>query len=111
MASTPKKVIIEENECFICKNATNSEKRIKVFGRSSINLAELIQRAVNLNLAEFEKTNTMFVCSKCYKQLTRLDSLIKSTGNLCDELRHIFEQRRPVRLKRMAQETPQTVRL
>ena len=61
MASTPKKVI-EENECFICKNATNSEKRIKVFGRSSINLAELIQQAVNASLAEFEKTNTMFVC-------------------------------------------------
>ena len=88
-----------------------SEKRIKVFGRSSINLAELIQRAVNVKLAEFEKTNTMFVCSKCYKQLARLDSLIKSTRNLCDELRHIFEQRGPVRLKRMAPESPQTVRL
>ena len=53
----------------------------------------------------------MFVCSKCYKQLTRLDNLIKSTGNLCDELRHIFEQRGPVRLKRLAPQSPQTVRL
>ncbi len=80
MASTPKKVITEENECFICKNATNSERRIKVFGRSSINLAELTKRAVTVNLAEFEKTNAMFVCSKCY-MLIRLDGLIKSTGN------------------------------
>lgn len=75
MALTPKKVIIEENECFLSKNDTNSEKRIKVFGRSSLNLVELIKRAVNVNLAEFEKANTMFVCSKCYKQLTRLDGL------------------------------------
>ena len=111
MASTPKKVITEENECFICKNATNSERRIKVFGRSSINLAELIKRAVNVNLGEFEKTNAMFVCSKCYKQLIRLDGLIKSTGNLCDELQRIFQQRGPVRFKRLASESPQTPRL
>ena len=111
MASTPKKVITEENECFICKNATNSERRIKVFGRSSINLAELIKRAVNVNLAEFEKTNAMFVCSKCYKQLIRLDGLIKSTENLCDELQRIFQQRGPVRFKRLASESPQTPRL
>ena len=53
----------------------------------------------------------MFVCSKCYKQLIRLDGLIKSTGNLCDELQRIFQQRGPVRFKRLASESPQTPRL
>lgn len=35
----------------------------------------------------------------------------KSSVNLCNELRHIFQQRGLVRLKRMAAESPQTPRL
>ena len=67
MAETPKKIIDSEYKCFLCDAFTHSS-RVKIFGKSGLDIPRLIESAVGENLGKYENSGSqMFICTKCYK--------------------------------------------
>ena len=78
MDQTPKKLIGCELTCFLCNSLTQSSAgRAKIYGRSGIDLPQLIESAIGQNVRNFQSCGSeLFICNcKCYKNsrdLTRL---------------------------------------
>ena len=70
MEENPKKSV--GNNCFLCSFPLTNvipQARIRVFGKSSVDIAHLIECAVEIDLSMFSSSNP-FVC---YKRLLRFE--------------------------------------
>ena len=55
MDQTPKKIIACEFTCFLCNSLTQSSAgRVKIYGRSGIDLPQLIESAIGENVRTFQ---------------------------------------------------------
>ena len=91
MAETPKKIIDSEYKCFLCDAFTHSS-RVKIFGKSGLDIPRLIESAVGENLGKYENSGSqMFICTKCYKRLLRLEKAKKNLEGIKEEICGIYQ--------------------
>ena len=89
MDQTPKKIIACEFTCFLCNSLTQSSAgRVKIYGRSGIDLPQLIESAIGENVKTFQSCGSeLFICNcKCYKKLQRFDKAKKSLVSIKQEV-------------------------
>ena len=101
LEETPKKIV--GNNCFPCSFPSIAQARIRVFGKSSVDIAHLIECAVEIDLSVFSSSDP-FVCNRCYKRLLRFE---KAKTNLRrDEIKENFKKgaNRTKRLRRNSAE-------
>ena len=82
MEETPKKIV--GNNCFQCSFPLIPQTRIRVLGKSSVDIAHLTERAVEIDFSVFSSSDP-FVCNSCYKRLLRLLRFEKKL--ICDPFR------------------------
>ena len=99
MEETPKKIV--GNNCFLCSFPLIPQARIRVFGKSSVDIAHLIECAVEIDLSVFSSSNP-FVCNRCYKRLLRFEKAKPNLRSLKEEIKEDFKKRanRTKRLRR-----------
>ena len=91
MAETPKTIIDSEYKCFLC-NAFTYSSRVKIFGKSRLDIPRLIESAVGENLGKYENSGSqMFICTKCYKRLLRLEKAKKNLEGIKEEICGIYQ--------------------
>ena len=89
MDQTPKKIIGCEFTCFLCNSLTQSSAaRVKIYGRSGIDLHQLIESAIRQNIRNFQSCGfDLFICNcKCYKKLHRFDKPKKTLDSIKQEI-------------------------
>ena len=99
MEETPKKMV--GNNCFLCSFPLIPQARIRVFGKSSVDIAHLIECAVEIDLSVFSSSNP-FVCDRCYKRLLRFEKAKPNLRSLQEEIKEDFKKgaNRTKRLRR-----------
>ena len=60
------------NNCFLCSFPLIPQARIRVFGKGSVDIAHLIECAVEIDLSMFSSSDP-FVCNRCYRRLLRFE--------------------------------------
>ena len=85
-----KKLLVVNLRVFLCNSLTQSSAgRVKIYGRSGIDLPQLIESAIGENIRNFQSCGSeLFICNcKCYKKLQRFDkakkSLVSSKQEVC----------------------------
>ena len=103
MEETPKKIV--GNNCFLCSFPLIPQARIRVFGKSSVDIAHLIQCAVEIDLSVFSSSDP-FVCNRCYKRLLRFEKAKTNLRSLQEEIKEDFKKgaNRTKRLRRNSAE-------
>ena len=93
MAETPKKIIDCHNKCFICNVFTpSSAERVKIFGKSVVDLARLIDLTVGENITSYGSSGAdLFVCTKCYKRLIRFKKVNQNALEIKEEICTIYQ--------------------
>ena len=62
-----------------------------MFGKSSVDIAHLIECAVEIDLSVFSSSNP-FVCNKCYKRLLRFEKAKPNLRSLQEEIKEDFKK-------------------
>ena len=103
MEETPKKIV--GNNCFLCSFPLNPQARIRVFGKSSVDIAHLIECAVEIDLSVFSSSDP-FVCNRCYKRLLRFEKAKTNLRYFQEEIKEHFKKgaNRTKRLRRNSAE-------
>ena len=57
-----------------------------MFGKSSVDIAHLIECAVEIDLSVFSSSNP-FVCNRCYKRLLRFEKAKPNLRSLQEEIK------------------------
>ena len=70
MGETPKKIINCEYKCFLCDVLVQSSSgRVKIFGKSAIDLPRLIESAIGENIDKYRICGSeLLICSDLKKQ-------------------------------------------
>ena len=89
MEETPKKIV--ENSCFLCSFPLIPQARIIVFGKSSVDIANLIEYAGEIDLSVFSSSDP-FVCNRCYKRLLRFEKAKTNLRPLQEEIKEDFKK-------------------
>ena len=89
MEETPKKIV--GNNCFLCSFPLIPQARIRVFGKSSVDIAHLIECAVEIDLSVFSSSDP-FVCNRCYKRLLRFEKARTNLRSLQEEIKEDFKK-------------------
>ena len=93
MKETPKKIV--GNNCFLCSFPLIPQARIRVFGKSSVDIAHLIECAVEIDLSVFSSSNP-FVCNRCYKRLLRFEKAKPNLRSLQEEIKEDFNKKEQI---------------
>ena len=93
MAETPKKIIECHNNCFLCNVFTpSSAERVKIFGKSVVDLARLIDLTVGESITSYGSSGAdLFVCTKCYKRLIRFKKAKQNAEEIKEEICTIYQ--------------------
>ena len=89
MEETPKKIV--GNNCFPCSFPSVPQARIRVFGKSSVDIAHLIQCAVEIDLSVFSSSDPL-VCNRCYKRLLRFEKAKTNLRSLQEEVKETLRK-------------------
>lgn len=102
MEETPKKIIESDLMCFICSSVVQKKDKIYIFGKSSIDLPELILSSLNVDVNCYSSNITMFVCKcNCYRSLTKFKRASDDLYAVRKEIEGVFKNRGHQRVKRM----------
>ena len=104
MEETSKKIV--GNNCFLCSFPLIPQARIsRVFGKGSVDIAHLIECAVEIDLSVFSSSDP-FVCNRCYKRLLRFEKAKTNLRSLQEEVKGDFKKgaNRTKRLRRNSAE-------
>ena len=103
MNNTPEKIVDGDKRCFLCNSAPPTNQRVKIFGKTKVDLKSLIKTAIDIDVNSYSSGNVLFICSvTCYKRLIRLDKTIKSLEDAKEEIRKDFARNgNLIRVKRM----------
>ena len=103
MEETPKQIV--GNNCFLCSFPLIPKARIRVFGKSSVDIAQLIECAVEIDLSVFSSSDP-FICNRCYKRLLRFEKAKTNLRSLQEEIKGDFKKgaNRTKRLRRNSAE-------
>ena len=79
MNKTPEKIVGGDKRCFLCNNAPPTSQRVKIFGKTEVDLKGFIKTAIEIDVNLYSHGNVLFVCSVTYyKPLIQLHKTIKS---------------------------------
>ena len=88
---TPKKVVHSDLFCVLCAS-TLGRNRVRIFGKSSLDIPGLIKSAVDIDVTEFSSSD-LFICAPhCYKRLLRFQKLSSTFLELKDEIKKDFDK-------------------
>ena len=91
MVVTPKKVIRSDLLCFLCAS-TLGKDRVRIFGKSSLDIPGLIKSAGDIDVTEFSSSD-LFICAPhCYRRLLRFGKLSSTFLALKDEIKKDFDK-------------------
>ena len=83
---TPKKIVESKLICFLCGCTLNKE-RVRIFGKSSVDIQGLIKAAIDVDVTVFSSSEIFICTANCYRRLIRFE---KMSNNLWARL---FESR------------------
>ena len=98
---------VRENICFLCKEPCLPRDKIKVFGRSSLEISALIARATKVDLSVYlasDREKAIICNSKCYKRLVKYQNAVRKLDAIVGEIQRDFHGRGLAREKRQASE-------
>ena len=101
MEETPKKIIDGDLRCFICNSTSPQNERIRVFGKSSVDIQYLIKTAADIDVGIFSSGNDLFICKTCYNRLVRFAKVKKNLEGLKEEIKNDFKKAGRIRVKRL----------
>lgn len=87
---TPKKISASD-VCFLCKVKVSCEEKIKVFGKSSLEIHKLILRSTEVDLSVYVGSDSAAICrSKCYNRLLRYKKALDKVAEFEKEIKTRF---------------------
>lgn len=100
MESTPRKIVDVDvdSKCYLCSRSPFKKDRIRIFGKSSVDIEYLLKYALDFNLNISDSSNWFICRNVCYKRLLKLEKLQKGLKSLKEEIKIDFKS---VRTKRM----------
>ena len=100
MEETPKKIAQRESKCFVCKAEVTTKDKIHIFGKSSLDLPELINGCLDVNLEAFsESRQALFLCKSCYRLLQKYKRARDNVVAVKNDVLELYK-RAPTRVKR-----------
>ena len=101
--ATPKKIVESGTNCFKCSSAAGSQNRIFVFGKSSLNLPEIIRSSLDVDVDCYAENRTeLFVCRDiCYKRLQKFQQAAEKLSEVKKKIEEAFNSRQWPRAKRL----------
>lgn len=104
MEETPKKIVQSNNKCFICSSIPTSKNKIYIFGKTSTDLAGLIRSSLEFDVNKYHEDSNLFVCRRCFQQLTKYERAAKKLREIKQELLSAFRNREQLREKRLGRD-------
>ena len=94
---------VREAICFLCKDPCLSRDKIKVFGRSSLEISALIARATKVDLSVYVASDRekAVICNSCYKRLVKYQNVLRKLDAVVGEIQRNFRGRGLSRGKRL----------
>lgn len=91
MNETPKKIVDSRGKCFLCSKEVLNNNKTYIFGRSAIDIGDLIKTAVDEDVNKYSASDDLFICkSQCYKRLVKLKGALNKCEEIKNELRENF---------------------
>ena len=86
--------IIVGNNSFLCWFPLIPQARTRVFGKSAVHIAHLIECAVEIDLSAFYKhaSRALFVCNRCYKWVLCFEKAKTNLRSLQEEIKEDFKE-------------------
>ena len=96
MNVTPRKLLNNDTNCFICSAAVTSKQRVRVFksgstGTSSFDLQGLTNKALDIDVNVYSNSNVA-VCIKCYKSLVKYQKAEEHVKEIKSELKSAYSE-------------------
>lgn len=102
MDLTPKKIVESSSRCFICSSASLKNNKIFIFGKSSLDIAEVIRSSLSVDVSRYSENSELFVCrDKCYQRLIKFNRASDKLKELKKEIEEVFKARENLRAKRL----------
>ena len=102
MDLTPKKIVESSSRCFICSSASHKNIKIFIFGKSSLDIAEVIRASLSVDVSRYSENSELFVCrDKCYQRLIKFNRASDKLKELKKEIEEVFKERENLRAKRL----------
>ena len=101
---TPKQYLPPEDTCYLCKVKITSEEKIRVFGKSTLEMSSLIRRATEVDLSVFAGSDIAICRTECYNRLLRFKRALTRVEEMVNEIKQDFKNDGTVRVKRLAKE-------
>ena len=98
---------VREDICFLCKDSCLSKDKIKVFGRSSLEISALIARATKVDLSVYvtsDREKAVICNTTCYKRLVKYQNVLRKLDAVVGEIQRDFRGRGLSRGKRLVSE-------
>ena len=98
---------VREDICFLCKDSCHSKDKIKVFGRSSLEISALIARATKVDLSVYvtsDREKAVICNTTCYKRLVKYQNVLRKLDAVVGEIQRDFRGRGLSRGKRLVSE-------
>ena len=89
MEETQKKIV--GNNCFSCSFPSIPQARIRVSGKSSVDIAHLIECAVEIDLSVFSSSDPL-ACNRYYKRLLRFEKAKTNLRSLQEEVKETLRK-------------------
>jgi len=105
MGETPRKVVDGDLQCFLCCNDPSLKERIRISGKSSLDIRGLIKTTVDVDVNVYSGNNFFICTNPCYKRLVKLDKLEKNIEALKEDVRSNFIRHKSARVKRMRRDS------
>ena len=104
MDVTPKKIVECGSRCFICSSASLKNNKILIFGKSSLDIAEVIRSSLSVDVSRYSENSDLFVCrDKCYQRMIKFQRASDKLKELKREIEEVFSAREKHRAKRLLQ--------
>jgi len=102
MDLTPKKIAESSSRCFICSSASLKNNKIFIFGKSSVDIAEVIRSSLSVDVSRYPENSELFICrDKCYQRLIKFNWVSVKLKELKKEIEEVFKARENLRAKRL----------
>ena len=89
---------------FICSSIPTSKNKVYRFGKTSTDLAGIIQSSLEFDVRKYHKDSNLFVCRQCFQQLTTYERAAKKPQEIKQELLTALRNREQLREKRLARD-------
>ena len=102
---TPKKIVESKLFCFLCGCTLNKE-RVRIFGKSSVDIQGLIKAAIDVDVTVFSSSEIFICTANCYRRLIRFEKISNNLCTLKKEIKKDYDNGGSgVRTKRLRKET------